>query len=297
MFLQGGIVLGFLAVALLLGDHAKAATQSVHDEAGRVIYTIEDDGTVTMYEKSPSDKTISVSQGTREQMQPKVTKVSPESVRAGTDTVLKLEGKNLVGAKLKFSAPGIELGPYTGRPEALDIPIRVPSTVPSGEVILEVSTPIGNTKASFKIVELQIGIGGSARRDVVGKVTIVTTAPSSCPQGMVGVGAEFGGFCIEVDRTFTGDARAAEKSCAAGRKRLCQALEWQHACEQVKAGTVPVKNMTGAWEWTGSADTTADLSLEDSAEARYILLGKEDCQKKLISPRWKPDAYAGRCCK
>ncbi len=278
------------------GVPAQAETRIFKDEAGRVIYTIEEDGAVTMYEKSPSDQTISVKQGTREEMQPRVSEARPGTIRAGTETVVRLEGSNLVGAKVKTGVPGVEFGPYGGKPDALDLPIRVATTVPAGEVMLEVTTPIGSTKASVKIQDVVIGGMGSARRELEGK-GMSKTAPTTCPPGMVGIAAEFGGFCIEIDRSFTGDIRAAEKSCAVGRNRLCQALEWQHACEQVKAGAVALRNMLGAWEWTGSADTTADVSQEDSAEARYILLGKEDCQKKLIAPRWKPDAYASRCCK
>jgi hypothetical protein len=249
-----------------------------------------------MYEKSPADQTISVKQGTREEMQPRVSEVMPGTIRAGSETVVRLEGSNLVGAKVKTGVPGVEFGPYAGKPDALDLPIRVATTVPAGEVMLEVTTPIGSTKASVKVQDVVIGGMSSARREREGK-GVSKAAPTTCPTGMVGIAAEFGGFCIEIDRTFTGDHRGAEKSCAVGGNRLCQALEWQHACEQVKAGTVPLKNILGTWEWTGSADTTADVAQEDSAEARYILLGKEDCQKKLFAPRWKPDAYAGRCCK
>lgn len=294
-FFSSGIVVGILAGALLLVEYAAAETQFFKDDGGRVIYTIEDDGTVTMYEKSPADKTISMKQGTREEMQPRVTDVTPDSVRAGTDTVVRLEGRNLVGAKVKASIAGIELGPYAGKPETLDLPIRIPTTVPAGEVTIEVTTPIGSAKAKMKIVELQLGGTGAARRDSEKKFS--KAAPTTCPQGMIGVGAEFGGFCIEIDRTFSGDFRAAEKSCAIGGRRLCRALEWQHACEQVKDGSVPLKNMVGVWEWTSSADTTGDVGQEDSTDVRYILLGKEDCQNKLTSPRWKPDAYSGRCCK
>jgi len=288
-----------LLVALAVGVQslpAQAETRIFKDEAGRIIYTMEEDGTATMYEKSPADQTISVKQGTREEMQPRVSEARPGTIRAGSETVVRLEGSNLVGAKVKTGVPGVEFGPYAGKPDALDLPIRVATTVPPGEVILEVTTPIGSTKASVKIQDVVIGGMSSARREPEGK-GMSKAAPTTCPPGMVGIAAEFGGFCIEIDRTFTGDHRGAEKSCATGGKRLCQALEWQYVCEQVKSGAVALKNMLGAWEWTGSADTTADVSQEDSAEARYILLGKEDCQKKLIAPRWKPDAYAGRCCK
>lgn len=290
------LILLVTLAAGIRGGPAQAETRIFKDEAGRVIYTIEEDGTATMYEKSPADQTISVKQGTREEMQPRVSETRPGTIRAGSETVVRLEGSNLVGAKVKTGMPGVEFGPYAGKPDALDLPIRVATTVPPGEVILEVTTPIGSTKASVKVQDVVMGGMGPARRERERNV-LSKAAPTTCPPGMVGIAAEFGGFCIEIDRSFTGDLRAAEKSCAAGGKRMCQALEWQHACDQARAGAFALKNMIGAWEWTGSADTTADVAQEDSTEARYILLGKEDCQKKLISPRWKPDAYAGRCCK
>ena len=89
------------------GLHTAAAGETIRDEAGRVIYTIDDGGIVSMFENSPTDLTISVTRGTREEMKPQVSEVVPESVPAGASTVLKLKGKNLVGASVKLSAtPG-----------------------------------------------------------------------------------------------------------------------------------------------------------------------------------------------
>jgi len=36
---------------------------------------------------------------------------------------------------------------------------------------------------------------------------------------------------------------------------------------------------------------------DDGTVSMSILMGKEDCQKKLISPRWKAETFEGRCCK
>lgn len=283
------------------GSPAEAAMQTFKDEAGRVIYTIDDDGTVTMFESSPTDLTISVTRGTREQMQPKVTEVVPESVPAGAPAVLKLKGKNLVGATVKLSVPTIALDAYAAKPKALDLPIRVSADTPPGDVTIEITTPIGQTKVAFKVKEVQIGFGARAGQDSAAKRKLGTAPPTSCPAGMVGVGAELGGFCIEIDRSFSGDWPAAEKACAIKGSRLCQALEWQHACEQAKAGAIPLKNIVGAWEWTGSWDPyQADPKMEAmdfTPDIRSILLGKEDCEKKLISPRWRAEAFQGRCCK
>jgi hypothetical protein len=59
--------------------------------------------------------------------------------------------------------------------------------------------------------------------------------------------------------------------------------------------------MLGDWEWTGSWDPyqfDPDMQAMDfTPDIRSILLGKADCQEKKISPRWKRDEFAGRCCK
>src|SRR5437870_11425833 len=100
-----------------------ADKQVFKDEAGEVLYTIDENGIVSMFENSPgTDVTLSVTRGTRDQMQPQITEITPNTVAAGTYTVLKLEGKNLVGAKVKLSTPAIEVGAYAGKPKRLDVP-------------------------------------------------------------------------------------------------------------------------------------------------------------------------------
>src|SRR5947209_11275790 len=86
------------------------AKESYKDEAGRVLYTIDDDGIISMFENSPTDLTISVTRGTLEQMQPQITEVSPDAIPAGAPAVLRLKGKNLVGATVKMSVAEIEVG-------------------------------------------------------------------------------------------------------------------------------------------------------------------------------------------
>jgi hypothetical protein len=287
--------------ALLGVTEAVNAKESYKDEAGRVLYTIDDDGIVSMFENSPTDLTMSVTRGTREEMQPQITEISPDAVPAGAPAVLRLKGKNLIGATVKFSVPGIEVGAYAGKPQVLDLSIHVPATVPPGDVMLEVTTPIGSTKTTFKIKELQIGGTGPAKRESGTSQKLSTAAPTACPPGMVGVAAERGGFCIEIERTFRGDFRQAEKACAVGGKRLCQVPEWQRACEQAKSGRLPLKSMIGDWEWTGSWDPyqfDPDMQAMDfTPDIRSILLGKSDCQEKKISPRWKREEFVGRCCR
>ncbi len=298
-----------LAVFLLasvftgLASSASAAVQRFTDEAGVVIFTIDDEGIVSMFESRPgTDITLSVTRGTREQMQPQITEITPQEVSAGTSTTLKIQGKNLIGGTVKFSVPSIDVSPYLTKPQSVDLPVRVGANVPPGEVVLELTTPIGKTRGTFKVTELKIGSGSPVRRDGIGKhQTIATTAPTSCPEGMVGVAAETGGFCIEIDRSYSGDVRKAEKTCAMAGKRLCQAIEWQHACEQAKSNGLSVKNITGEWEWTGSYAKydvqvqTGDRDLSD--ELKSVLLGKSDCQTQYLYPSWRSGPYPGRCCK
>src|SRR3989442_13874331 len=162
-------------------------------------------------------------------MQPLVTEVVPEMVPAGSFTVLKLRGKNLVGAKVKLSMPNIEVKAHVGKPKELDVPIQVPLEQPRGEVAIEVTTPIGRTTAHFKITEVQIG-GSGPRPDVIthpgmgygadeGARSIPTTAPSTCPEGMVGVAAAGGGFCMESDRSFSGDFGRPDETWALAASR------------------------------------------------------------------------------
>ena len=296
-----GIVLTVVLFVLCGLDDIVGAKESYKDEAGRVIYTIDDEGIVSMFENSPTDLTISVTRGTREQMQPQIIEVTPDAIPAGAHAVLRLKGKNLVGATVKMSVAGIEVGAYAGKPSALDLPVRVPATVPPGEVIVEVTTPIGSTKTSVTIKEFQFG-SGSARRDRSEKQTVATSAPTSCPEGMVGVAAERGGYCIDMDRTFRGDLRRAERSCAASGKRLCSVSEWQQACVLTAAGKLLLKNMIGDWEWTGSQALkyTPGGSGPDygvTSELQSILMGQTDCKTERNYQTWRSESIAGRCCK
>ena len=93
-----------LGVVFLLLSQGPAAGQTFPDEAGQLLYSIDDNGIVSMFENSPgTDVTLSVTRGTRAQMQPQVTEVLPPAVPAGSFTVLKLKGRNLVGASVKLS--------------------------------------------------------------------------------------------------------------------------------------------------------------------------------------------------
>lgn len=297
-----------LALACLLGIvPSAAAVQTFTDEAGQLLYTIDENGMVSMFENSPgTDVTLSVTRGTREQMQPKVTEVLPDTVPAGAFTVLKLKGQNLVGASVKLSVPSIDVKPFSGKPKELAVPIQVPLDLPPGEVTVEVTTPIGRTTARFKTTEVKIGGGEGGTRDNVithsgqgygddaGIGAIATTAPVACPPGMVGVASEGGGFCIEVDRTFSGDFRKADQACALTGKRLCMLSEWQAACKQARTGKGALKNMKGEWEWTAGFDILHDDTQQDT---RYFLMGKSDCETTHGTMRINTEKFVGRCCK
>ncbi len=267
------IAAAILAASVMgLGVSPAAAVQNFTDEAGQLLYTIDDNGIVSMFENSPgTDVTLSVTRGTREQMQPLVAEVTPETVPAGSFTVFKLRGKNLVGATVKLSVPGIEVKPYVGKPKELDVPVQVPLDLPPGEVTIEVTTPIGRTTAKFKTTDVQLGGMLGPRPDVIthpgmgygadeGVRSIPTTPPATCPRGMVGVAADGGGFCIEVDRTIHGVFRKAEQACAMAERRLCRLPELRAACEQAVAGKLPLKNMVGAWEWTSTFEIEVDYT-------------------------------------
>src|SRR2546427_10587787 len=103
--------------------------------------------------------------------------------------------------------------------------MRVGANVARGEVVMELSTPIGKTRGTFKVTELKIGSSSPVHRDGIGKhQTISTTAPTSCPEGMVGVAAETGGFCIEIDRSYSAHVRKAVTACTMTGYRACQAI-------------------------------------------------------------------------
>jgi hypothetical protein len=301
-----------LAFVLAIGLAVARAGETFTDDIGRILYTIDEDGTVSMFETSPTDLTLSVTRGTRAKMQPRVTEVTPEVIPAGTSNVLKLRGKNLVGAKVTFDAAGIGTGTYAGKPKEIDIPLTIPLNFPSGEVTMKITTPIGSTTAKLTITDLQIGstTGAPSIRDAIthpgqgygaddGAGPVPTNAPTSCPTGMVGVAAEGGGFCIDVDQTMRGDIRTANQTCAMAGRRLCRLSEWRAACEQTRKGRLPLQNMTKAWEWTSTYEIMIDQSgyTDGSGDVVNYAVGEPDCQATQLTKRWQKKVYPARCCK
>jgi hypothetical protein len=286
-------VIGFFVTVLALALFAVipvSAKEIFKDEAGRTLYIIDDDGIVSMFENSSGDITLSVKRGLREKMYPILDEITPSRVAAGTSTTLKLRGQNLVGAKISLGVPQIEMGAYLGHPTVVEVPILIPASVDPGDVAITVSTPLGSAVGSFKVTRevTQPGVS-SPSRDKIGKSTVSTEAPSSCPEGMVGIAAERGGFCIEIDHSFSGDLRTAERACAKDGKRLCDAIEWHHACDQAQNSGLTLKNMIGAWEWTSSIGSTRPLT--------SVLVGQVDCTAERNYQPWKSEVISGRCCK
>src|SRR5438128_10874202 len=98
----------FLAVIVLtqawVAVPSVTAFQRFTDEAGVVIYTIDDDGIVSMFESRPgTDITLSVTTGTREKMQPRIIEVGPDTSPCGTSTVRRVRWEELPGATGKFN--------------------------------------------------------------------------------------------------------------------------------------------------------------------------------------------------
>src|SRR3989454_661079 len=217
--------------------------------------------------------------------------------------------KYLAAATFAASVVGLGVSPATAVQNFTDEAGQLLLDLPPGEVTIEVATPIGRTTARFKTTEVQLG-GSGPRPDVIthpsmgygadeGARSIPTTAPVSCPAGMLGVASGGGGFCIEPDRTFIGSFRKADQACAKAERRLCRLPELRAACVLAQAGHLPLKNMIGEWEWTSTFEIVVDYSTytEGAGDVRYFLLGKADCKTKHTAFETDARAYAGRCCK
>src|SRR5437667_10756920 len=74
-----------MSACVALVSLADAAVQRFTDEAGVVLYTIDDDGIVSMFESRPgTDITLSVTRGTCVHIEPPTTEITPQEVPAGT---------------------------------------------------------------------------------------------------------------------------------------------------------------------------------------------------------------------
>src|SRR2546427_13131321 len=106
------LVFLLLVCALLMSASTVAIAadkQVFKDEAGEVLYTIDENGIVSMFENGPgTDITLSVTRGTREQMQPQITEVTPNAVAAGTHTRLERGGTQTGWAEGETGRPPVE---------------------------------------------------------------------------------------------------------------------------------------------------------------------------------------------
>src|SRR2546422_11296302 len=98
------VFLLYVCAFLLSAPNAVIAAdkQAFKDEAGEALYTIDENGIVSMFENGPgTDITLSVTRGTREQMQPQITEVTPNAVAAAAYAVAYLYGDNARGGKAR----------------------------------------------------------------------------------------------------------------------------------------------------------------------------------------------------
>src|SRR2546428_10329523 len=98
--------------------------------------------------RAGTDITVPVTRGTREQMQPQITEITPQEVSAGTSTTLKIQGKKLIGASVKIRVPGIDVSPYLTKPKSVDLAIWVGAHLPPVAVGIELFTSIRQARGT-----------------------------------------------------------------------------------------------------------------------------------------------------
>ncbi len=300
-----GILTAILPAAMLvgLGIPSVNAKETFQDEAGRVIYSIDDEGIVSMFETDALDNTLSVTRGTRESLQPRITEVMPPSIEIGKITVITFKGRNLVGTKFSSKVPGIKFGGGAPRATSAGVPIEVDGSVKPGPVTIDLTTPMGKTSVSLAVIEPRVDLAALARKKEPEYREFPTGKPESCPEGMIAVGSSKGGFCIDVNQTQTGDWVAVEKMCSYKFKRLCWAEEWELACKENQKSKLGLQNLLGEWEWTRTSEYAAAGQLgsggvdTENEDWLAVVRGKEDCASKSRKNPWLSGTRPGRCCK
>ena len=285
------------------GAAAAEKQEDFYDEVGRLLYSIDAQGVVAMFETDALDNTLSVTRGTRESMQPRVTEVIPPSIEAGKITVVTLKGKNLVGAKLSTKVPGIKFGGSAPRAASVGVPLDVEGSVKLGSLIVDVTTPIGQTSVSLTVIEPQIDLAALARKKEPEYRESPPGQPESCPEGMISVAGPKGGFCVDINETKSGDWVEVERMCSYKFKRLCWAEEWELACKENQKSALGLQNLLGEWEWTRNSEYSA-AGLEgsggimtDHEDWLAVVRGKKDCASKSQKDPWLSGTRSGRCCK
>ena len=279
--------------------------QDFYDAVGRLLYSIDAQGTVSMFETDALDNTLSVTRGTRETMKPRITDAAPTEIQAGKTTIVHFKGANLVGVKFSSKQTGIKFGGVAPRAASVGVPIEVDQNIPLGPVTIELATPIGTTVATLSIIEPKIDLPSlSEKREPPYKEPSLDK-PASCPEGMVPVGSSIvglGGFCIEINETRRDDWVEVEKMCSNNFKRLCWASEWELACKEQQKKGLGLRNLLGEWEWTRSSETipSGGLGAEvmtENMDWMAIVRGQKDCASKDVKSPWLSGTRPGRCCK
>ena len=277
--------------------------EDFYDEVGRLLYSIDAQGVVSMFETDALDNTLSVTRGTRDSMQPRITEVSPPSIETGKITIVTLKGRNLVGAKFSSNTKGIKFGGSAPRAASAGVPIEVDGSVKLGPVTIELATPIGKTSVSLTVIEPQIDLAALARKKEPEYREFPAGQPESCPEGMISVGSSKGGFCVDINETQTGDWVEVEKMCSYKFKRLCWAEEWDLACKENQKSSLGLQNLFGEWEWTRNSEYAAAGELgsggvvTENEDWLAVVRGKKDCASKDRRDPWLGGTRPGRCCK
>lgn len=277
--------------------------EDFYDEVGRLLYSIDAQGVVSMFETDALDNTLSVTRGTRESLQPRVAEVSPPSIETGKITVVTFKGRNLVGAKFSSKVPGIKFGGSAPRAASAGVPIEVDGSVKLGPVTIDLTTPIGRASVSLTVIEPRVDLAALARKKEPEYREFPAGKPESCPEGMIAIASSKGGFCIDINETQAGDWVAVEKMCSYKFKRLCWAEEWELSCKENQKSGLGLQNLLGEWEWTRNSEYAAagqqgsgglDTENEDWLA---VVRGKEDCASKSRKDPWLGGTRPGRCCK
>jgi hypothetical protein len=277
--------------------------QDFYDEIGRLLYSIDAQGIVSMFETDALDNTLSVTRGTRESMVPRITEVSPPSLETGKMTVVTFKGANLVGSKFSSKTPGLKFGGTAPRAKSVGVPIEVDPSVKLGPVTIAVTTPIGATHATLTVIEPQIDLAALARKKEPEYKEFPPGVPESCPEGMVAIPSTTGGFCIDLNETVEGDWFIVEKACSYSFKRLCWAEEWEQACKENEKSNLRIQKMLGEWEWTRNSVYAAAGELgsggvvTENEDWVAVVRGKTDCASKDRKDPWFGGTRPGRCCK
>ena len=279
------------------------AAQDFYDEVGRLLYSIDPEGNVAMFETDALDNTLSVSRGTRESMRPSISEVTPPTIQSGKTTVVIFKGANLVGAKFSTKTAGVRFGGAAPRARSVGVPIEVESSVDLGPLTVELSTPIGTTDVVLTVTEPKVEFATTTEKNEAKPRELPTGKPESCPKEMVAISGPNGGFCIDLAETRSEDWVEVEKVCSNNLKRLCWSEEWEHACTQNQRSALGVQNMIGEWEWTRTSEYAAAGELgsggvvTENEDWLAVVRGKKECGSKDRRDPWTGGKRPGRCCK